>query len=105
MQANAEEKAAAAERKTLESFVAAFVADATALDWVPEEMKTVEFYTAAVHAIQAQRDDRAMGRPNARAIRPLPKWAQFRAEALCPLSIILSAMHALGAHVCSAIST
>ena len=39
----------------------------------------VQVSASTVHAIQAQRDDRAMGRPNARAIRPLPKWAQFRA--------------------------
>ena len=39
----------------------------------------VQVSAPTVHAIQAQRDDRAMGRPNARAIRPLPKWAQFRA--------------------------
>ena len=38
----------------------------------------VQVSASTVHAIQAQRDDRAMGRPNARAIRPLPKWAQFR---------------------------
>ena len=39
----------------------------------------VQVSASTVHAIQAQRDGRAMGRPNARAIRPLPKWAQFRA--------------------------
>ena len=39
----------------------------------------VQVSASTVHAIQAQRDDRAMGRPNTRAIRPLPKWAQFRA--------------------------
>ena len=31
----------------------------------------VQVSASTVHAIQAQRDDRAMGRPNARAIRPL----------------------------------
>ena len=39
----------------------------------------VQASASTLHAIQAQRDDRAMGRPNTRAIRPLPKWTQFRA--------------------------
>ena len=34
---------------------------------------------STVYAIQAQRDDRAAGRPNSRAIAPLPAWAQFEA--------------------------
>ena len=32
-----------------------------------------------VYHIQAQRDDLEAGRPITRAIRPLPKWTQFRA--------------------------
>jgi len=32
-----------------------------------------------VYAIQSQRDDRDMGRPNTRKIRPLPAWANFKA--------------------------
>ena len=32
-----------------------------------------------VYHIQAQRDDHDVGRPNTRAMRPLPKQAQFRA--------------------------
>ena len=32
---------------------------------------------STVHAIQSQRDDREVGRPNARKIRPLPAWANF----------------------------
>eukprot|EP01043_Picozoa_sp_COSAG02_P107536 COSAG02_NODE_43558_length_373_cov_1.335766_1_plen_59_part_01 len=35
------------------------------------------FYTLTVHAHQSQRDDREVGRPNARKIRPLPAWANF----------------------------
>ena len=34
---------------------------------------------STVHAIQSQRDDREVGRPNARKIRPLPAWANFEA--------------------------
>ena len=34
---------------------------------------------STVHAIQSQRDDREMGRPNTRKIRPLPAWANFEA--------------------------
>ena len=34
---------------------------------------------SSVYAIQAQRDDRASGRPNNRTIAPLPPWAQFHA--------------------------
>ena len=34
---------------------------------------------STVHAIQSQRDDREVGRPNARKIRPLPAWATFQA--------------------------
>eukprot|EP01046_Picozoa_sp_COSAG06_P017646 COSAG06_NODE_1206_length_10270_cov_8.055255_9_plen_97_part_00 len=34
---------------------------------------------STVHAIQSQRDDREVGRPNARKIRPLPEWATFQA--------------------------
>ena len=33
---------------------------------------------STVHAIQSQRDDREMERPNTRKIRPLPEWATFR---------------------------
>ena len=34
---------------------------------------------STVYAIQSQRDDRDMGRPNTRKIRPLPAWANFEA--------------------------
>ena len=34
---------------------------------------------STVHAIQSQRDDREVGRPNARKIQPLPEWATFQA--------------------------
>ena len=34
---------------------------------------------STVHAIQSQRDDREMERPNTRKIRPLPEWATFQA--------------------------
>ena len=34
---------------------------------------------STVYAIQSQRDDREMGRPNTRKIRPLPEWANFEA--------------------------
>ena len=34
---------------------------------------------STVYAIQSQRDDREVGRPNARKIRPLPAWANFEA--------------------------
>ena len=34
---------------------------------------------STVYAIQSQRDDREVGRPNARKIRPLPAWANFKA--------------------------
>ena len=34
---------------------------------------------STVHAIQSQRDDRDMGWPNTRKIRPLPAWANFEA--------------------------
>eukprot|EP01043_Picozoa_sp_COSAG02_P101688 COSAG02_NODE_37731_length_438_cov_0.831858_2_plen_51_part_01 len=34
---------------------------------------------STVYPIQAQRDDRAAGRPKNRTIAPLPSWAQFRA--------------------------
>ena len=34
---------------------------------------------STVHAIQSQRDDREMGRPNTRKIHPLPVWATFQA--------------------------
>ena len=34
---------------------------------------------STVHAIQSQRDDREMGRPNTRKIRSLPAWANFEA--------------------------
>ena len=34
---------------------------------------------STVHAIQAQRDDREVGRPVTRKIRPLPAWANFEA--------------------------
>ena len=33
---------------------------------------------STVYAIQLQRDDRDMGRPNTRKIRPLTEWATFR---------------------------
>ena len=34
---------------------------------------------STVYAIQAQRDDRAAGRPNNRTMTPLPTWARFHA--------------------------
>ena len=34
---------------------------------------------STVHAIPSQRDDRDVGRPIARKIRPLPAWANFEA--------------------------
>lgn len=42
-------------------------------------MTPLQVSHSEVYHIQAQRDDREVGRPNTRAIRPLPKQAQFGA--------------------------
>ena len=62
-----------------QSFLWRWAYDVSVLDNAQAVNHGLTISASTVHAHQSQRDDREVGRPNARKIRPLPAWANFEA--------------------------